>query len=201
MKVVITGHTTGIGKVLYDHFKSISSYEVIGISRSTGYDLNVDLEKVITEATGCSLFINNAAVDNVQLKLLESLHNKVEKMIIMGSIAGEYHQLIQTDYSLHKQQLETRCKELSLVPGNCLLYLKISMLEDAVSSDMLVPFADVVQSVDFWLSNPRVTRMDFEFKLTAYTLEKVKNKFNASQAAIDHILNNMCQLNQEKFND
>jgi short-subunit dehydrogenase len=201
MKIVITGHTAGLGKILYEHFQTFDDYEVIGISRSTGYNLTTDLDKIIEEAAGCYLFINNASVDDAQLMLLENLHNKVNKMIVMGSIAGEYDKLIQSKYSASKKQLEERCKELSLIPNNQILYLKISMLEDAVSSDNLIPFADIVSSINFWLTTSRITRMDFEFKLTAYTLEKVKEKFNAKQEAIDYIINNMCNSNRQQFND
>lgn len=198
MKIVITGHTSGIGKCLYDNFV-LSNHEVVGISRSTGYDLNVDVDRVVELANNCDLFINNCYVGSSQKELLEKLHNKVKHMIVMGSIAGDYHQLIQTDYSKHKLELATRCKELSLVPGNKILHIKISMLEDAVSGDTLIKFNEIVDLVNFWINNPRFTSIDYEFKLTAFTLQKVKEKFNASQEAIDHVIQNMCNLNRENF--
>ena len=197
MKIVITGHTTGIGKYLYDHFSTNNT--VIGISRITGYDLSTNLAEVVELAKGADLFINNAAIDDCQIKLLESLHDKVGKMIILGSIAGEYHQLINSEYSENKKNLEQRCKEVSLMPNNNLLYLKISMLEDALSSDMLISFSEVSDVIDYWLTNPKLTRIDFEFKLTPFTLEKVKEKFNVKQEAIDYILTNMCDKNRQAF--
>ena len=198
MKVVITGHTTGIGKRLYEYFQT-RGCEVVGMSRSNGYDLNTDIDKVIADATGCFLFINNAALADCQKQLLEALHDKVQKMVVMGSIAGDYHALIQSDYSKNKLDLAIRCKELSLVPGNTLLHLNISMLEDAESSDNLISFDEVVNTISFWLTNSRINKIDFEFKLTPYTLEKVKEKFNASQEAIDHVVANMCDINRSKF--
>lgn len=190
----------GVGKKIYDNFVN-QGHEVIGISRTTGFDLNTDIEKVIELSTGADLLINNAYVGEKQQELLERLHNKVSMMIVMGSIAGDYDQLIRSDYSKNKLALATRTKELSLVPNNKLLHIKISMLEDAVSGDTLIKFDEVVELINHWLKNPRFTSVDYEFKLTPMTLEKVKEKFNASQEAIDYVIQNMCNLNRDNFND
>jgi hypothetical protein len=197
MKIVITGHTSGIGKYLYNYFSKDN--EVIGISRTTGYNLETDIDKIIEQSKNADLFINNSSVNDCQIKLLESLHNEVKKMIVIGSIAGEYDQLIQSEYSRNKKELEKRSKEISLIPNSNILYLKISMLEDAISSDVLISFEEVLNVIKFWLDNPKLSRIDFEFKLTPFTLEKVKEKFNASQQAIDSVLNNMCQNNKKYF--
>lgn len=196
MKIVITGHTTGIGKFLYDKFLQ-HGHKVVGVSRSTGHALPDNIAKVIDLSVGCDLFINNTSES--QLELLEKLHTRVGKMIIMGSIAGDYHQLIQSQYSLTKYNLAQKCKELSLQPNNQMLHLKISMLEDAVSSDNLISFEEVYNAIQFWMSSPRLTNIDFEFKLTPYTLKKLKDKFGATQAAIDHILINMCTASKQEF--
>lgn len=200
MKIIITGHTIGVGKKIYDNFVN-QGHEVIGISRTTGFDLNTDIEKVIELSEGADLLINNAYVGEKQQELLERLHNKVSMMIVMGSIAGDYDQLIRSDYSKNKLALATRTKELSLVPNNKLLHIKISMLEDAVSGDTLIKFDEVVDLINHWVKNPRFTSVDYEFKLTPMTLEKVKEKFNASQEAIDYVIQNMCNLNRDNFND
>jgi short-subunit dehydrogenase len=196
MKIIITGHTSGIGKFLYDEFLK-HGHEVIGVSRSNGYTLPDNVDKIVELSVGCDLFINNTSES--QLELLEQLYTRVDKMIIMGSIAGDYHQLIQSQYSLTKQTLAQKCKELSLQPNTQLLHLKISMLEDAVSSDNLISFQELYNTIQFWLSVPRLTNIDFEFKLTPYTLEKLKEKFGATQAAIDYILTNMCNKSKQEF--
>ena len=41
-KIVITGHTSGIGKAIYDKFTEISCREIVGMSRSNGYDIEKD---------------------------------------------------------------------------------------------------------------------------------------------------------------
>ena len=199
MKFVITGHTHGIGKYLFTELTN-SGHLVFGVSRFSGYNLEESIDDVTELADVCDVFINNAAIGDCQLRLLEALHNKVPQMIVMGSIAGDYHELIQSEYSANKRALATRCKELSLVPGNKLLHLNISMLEDAVSSDNLISFKEVADVINFWITNPKINKIDFEFKLTPYTLEKVKEKFNASQQAIDHVVANMCELNRSAYN-
>ena len=51
-KAVITGHTSGIGLSMYNHFIS-KGWEVIGFNTTTG------LYNFIKEAHDCDLFINN----------------------------------------------------------------------------------------------------------------------------------------------
>lgn len=189
MKIIITGHTSGIGKYLFDQFTA-EGHSVTGISRQTGYDLSVDVDQVVELSQDCDLFINNVSVS--QIDLLEKLIGSVKRMVIMGSIAGDYHQLINNEYSLAKKQLQEKCRELSLRPNYCLLHLKISMLEDAVSSDNLISFKQVYNIINFWIDNPVFTNIDFDFKLTAYTLEKIKEKYSASQETIDIIISGLC---------
>ena len=58
MKIVITGHTRGIGKAFYDHFVNLG-HEVVGVSRSTGFDIPNDINRIVELATNCDLFVNN----------------------------------------------------------------------------------------------------------------------------------------------
>jgi hypothetical protein len=88
MKVAITGHTSGIGKTLFD-FLSISGYECKGFSRSNGYDIsNPNLRSaIISLSNDCDIFINNAYknFDNSQFLLLKERYNNwisQEKIIL-----------------------------------------------------------------------------------------------------------------------
>ena len=67
MKTVITGHTSGVGKILHAYFQGE------GLSRSNGYDIDKDFDKVVEAAKGADLFINNAYRDQQQLKLFHAL--------------------------------------------------------------------------------------------------------------------------------
>ena len=51
-KIAIIGHTKGIGRAIADLYKS-KNYEVIGLSRSNGYDLITDQEKIMEQIEGC----------------------------------------------------------------------------------------------------------------------------------------------------
>lgn len=175
MKVVITGHTYGIGKELYDHFTN-KGHEVIGLSRSNGFDLTQDLESFVEKINGCDLFLNNTFSKDAQLKLLDMTYNNVGKSIVMGSIAGDFHQQMLpscSPYGLIKHQLESRCKELNRLENVHILYLKISMLENAKSTDKPISYAEIISAIDWWLSNSNVTQMDFTLKITDYTREQI----------------------------
>ena len=41
MKCIITGHTAGVGKAMYEHFQA-KGWEVIGMSRANGYDISIE---------------------------------------------------------------------------------------------------------------------------------------------------------------
>ncbi len=55
MKIVITGHTRGLGKAFYDYFVKDPSNTVIGLSKSQGVNVE-STDTVINLATGCDLF-------------------------------------------------------------------------------------------------------------------------------------------------
>ena len=78
MKIAITGHTSGIGKALYNRCKeqSLPRHEPIGFSRSNGYDINMltkTLKQFHTRATDCDVFVNNAHDKFAQVDLLYAL--------------------------------------------------------------------------------------------------------------------------------
>lgn len=196
MKAVVTGHTKGIGREVY-HFLQNKGYEVLGISRQTGYDLSQDLDKVIEVASGCDIFVNNTKL--YQTDLLERLYNKVDKIIVMGSIIADYHFLINNHYSKQKSELQSLCYKLNLLPSTNILYLKISMLEDAVSSDMTVSFDDVIKLIDFWLKNPSISSVDYHLKLTEHTILALQEKYDIDQEKIDRIILQMCERNKKEF--
>ena len=65
MKIAITGHTKGIGKACADVF---SEHEVIGFSRSNGFDIQA-IEPILDSSNDCDVFINNASVSYTHLTL------------------------------------------------------------------------------------------------------------------------------------
>jgi NAD(P)-dependent dehydrogenase (short-subunit alcohol dehydrogenase family) len=91
MKIAITGHTRGIGAGLFQHL----SPNAIGFSKSTGYDINsaFNRARIITEASDCDMFINNAHCGFGQTYLLIDLFREwkhLDKTIInIGSRVAE----------------------------------------------------------------------------------------------------------------
>lgn len=85
-KIAITGHTKGIGKCLYETF-SENGFEVIGFSRSNGYDISDSAVRnlILSQIKDFDIFINNAYVHYSQLELLKevmTMWNGKDKVII-----------------------------------------------------------------------------------------------------------------------
>lgn len=76
MNIVITGHSKGIGKELYNYF-IYKGHTVYGFSRSNGYDISTEegINSILEHAVDCDVFINNAYAPQGQTALLnEMLH-------------------------------------------------------------------------------------------------------------------------------
>jgi NAD(P)-dependent dehydrogenase (short-subunit alcohol dehydrogenase family) len=76
MKVLLTGHTSGIGKFLHEYLQRFG-HEVTGVSRATGYDITepYSRELIITHSLSHDVFINNAYGDGrSQVTLLDWMH-------------------------------------------------------------------------------------------------------------------------------
>jgi hypothetical protein len=183
-KIIVTGHTHGIGKSIYDKFKEISCREIVGMSRSNGYDIDKDFDRIVEEATGCELFINNAYRDQQQLKLVNALKDKVDMMVVMGSVSRFYPELILTDYVHDKQALAEACRLISLNPnGIPLLHLDLGFIEGTVVdtddatafiSDYTTPKDDIVDTIIFWAQKPSIRQVEFRWKLTPHVMSELK---------------------------
>ena len=90
-KIAIVGHTKGIGKAISDLYKS-KGYEIVGMSRSNGYDLIHDQEKIMDQIHGCSLVVINAHAGRGQLNLLKRIYGRHAfdkmKVAIITSTSG-----------------------------------------------------------------------------------------------------------------
>lgn len=198
MKIAITGHTSGIGKEIYDKFKEVSCREIIGMSRSNGYDIEHDFDKIVEEATGAEMFINNAYRGSQQLKLFHALKNKVDMMVVMGSVSRFYPNLILTDYVNDKQNLAEACRLESINPnGIPILHLDLGFIEGtqinnndpaAFVSDYNITKQDIVDTIIFWAQKPSIRQIEFRWKLTPFVYNQLK------KANPDHTeLNNLYQ--------
>jgi NADP-dependent 3-hydroxy acid dehydrogenase YdfG len=70
----ITGHTYGFGKYISERLIA-DGHSIIGISRSTGFDLTVnsDLGRAVQSMSKCDIIINNTSAGNRQTVLLNQL--------------------------------------------------------------------------------------------------------------------------------
>jgi NADP-dependent 3-hydroxy acid dehydrogenase YdfG len=114
MKIIITGHTRGIGAAIKKYFED-KGHTVIGFSKSTGYDISNPIvrEKIANLSADADIFVNNAFndIDDSQSSLLKKIFNKwqgQDKKII--NISTRYTQ--STDlYSIKKKRLDEFCNE------------------------------------------------------------------------------------------
>ena len=181
-KIVITGHTSGIGKAIFDKFTEVSCHQIIGMSRSNGYDIEKDFDKVVEEAAGAEIFINNAYRDQQQLKLFNALKDKVDSMVVMGSVSRHYPELMPTDYVQDKQQVHEACRLESIRPnGIPVLHLDLGFLEGtninnedptAFNSDYNTDLNDIVDTIIFWASHPSIRQVEFTWKLTEHVMKE-----------------------------
>lgn len=181
MRCVVTGHTSGVGKAIHEYLKD-SGHEVIGMSRSNGYDITTDQDKIEDIAKGCDLFVNCAHAGTAQLELLNRLCRKVKSMIVVGSVAADWAHVWKT-YGQDKLELEKRCREISVIDDPTIaniFYLKLSFCENAQWPDNLdskykTTFDEITRVIELWLEIPKIYSVEFVLKATSEIIEKVKN--------------------------
>lgn len=120
MKVAITGHSRGIGAAIAKRFSDKDDTEILGFSRSNGFDLTNSKQRkfAIEEITDCDVFVNNFFYQDVQLLLLQQIFDswlgEKDKYIINISSSSTYYvdTIDLTDapglhtYAKHKQKVD-----------------------------------------------------------------------------------------------
>ena len=125
MNVVLTGHTSAMGTFINMHLLC-KNYEVVGVSRDTGYDLTKEgeVDRVVDMCLEADVFINLAHIGTVQslfLKLIDSKwtnKNRLKQVISIGSLVTKLdEELLQKiiknenfsdlQYFKDKQELDT----------------------------------------------------------------------------------------------
>lgn len=171
-KVVVTGHTSGIGKEIFEYFSKDPNNSVFGFSRSTGYDIKnrAIRNEIIEFSTDADIFVNNAYSwhDDSQLILLRNMFHKwhgQDKIIInMSSIAPA--QPDQTTYSLLKGGIDAFCFSktfqlphiINLKPN----WVMVENLRKEIGSQPHMTTSQVVEVLDFCLKGPvRVKEITF----------------------------------------
>ena len=104
-KIAVIGHTKGIGKAIANLY-SRKNYEVIGLSRSNGYDIIQDQDKIMDKIEDCPLVVVNAHAGRGQLTLLKRIYgrhifNKMKVAVITstsGTDQGKDYDIDQKEY-------------------------------------------------------------------------------------------------------
>lgn len=152
--VCITGHTRGLGKELADIYTAMN-FDVKGFSRSNGYHIEKDIDKIVNESVGCDLFINNTYADGHQLALMRALLNKVPRMVVMGSIVTDYPDEEVPHYNADKLALEKMCSWASNHHYNTQVLL-LTLTGSSYTNTKLIK-----QTIDFWYNCPSITQVKF----------------------------------------
>lgn len=181
MKVAITGHTSGLGKILYNYFVS-QNYEVIGMSRSNGYNIESDQDKIIENLTGADIFINNAHSYDYQTELMHKAVNKVDYMILSGSALQLYKDYATYSFLEEKSKLHNEARLLSNSANvkTHILHIGIAFLPESsggLKSDNFTEYQDLINIINFWLENPSFSDVILNWKLTPFLLNQLSAKF------------------------
>lgn len=90
-RIAITGHTRGIGKAIADLYTR-KGFEVVGLSKSNGYDIEYDQERIMLKMEDCDLIVLNAMSGKGQLELLKRIygqfHFRHKKVAVITSTSG-----------------------------------------------------------------------------------------------------------------
>ncbi len=120
MKIAVTGHTKGIGQAIYNLLGQ--EHDVIGYSRSNGYNINKP-EIIFEEAKDFDIFINNAQSKDAQLQLFnlfwQDWRYKEKTIVNIGS--SSYYPETKSkfgSYVINKQELHNRVKQACLTSMN-----------------------------------------------------------------------------------
>lgn len=144
MKVVITGHASGIGKAIFETFNNNGS-ECVGYDLKLGKDINDTrvVDELLLECQSANVFVN-CALPN-QTELLERVHqlwlNK-NKVIVNLSSAVTYFYTEDTHptdfmgYFRHKQNLDNICKDLTINRFPYIMNVRPSWVDTQLASQI-----------------------------------------------------------------
>jgi NADP-dependent 3-hydroxy acid dehydrogenase YdfG len=162
--VAITGHTTGIGKGLYDYFIS-KGCTVQGFSKSNGYDIscNDDILEMLEQTKDFDLFINNAYYDDQQATIAlqwHRVHYDKEHYIINMSSLGSSENIVHklniknpqiVEYGINKMLLNNVGNTINLSDSKARC---ITVMPGIVNTDFISTFpfdegmAEFYQSIE-----------------------------------------------------
>ena len=159
MKIAITGHTSGLGQALFNHWSS-TSYNLTGFSLSNGFNIDTDVEKI--SDVEFDIFINNAYSKYQQVELLYKLYekNKDRKCTIIniGSASSDGNVDRIKPYAIEKLALEKACLQLQFNTSVCkVLLIKPGRMETpmvAHTNSKKIDLSYMVSTIDWLIAQP-----------------------------------------------
>jgi len=145
MKIAITGHTKGIGKAIAGLYYTD---EVVGFSRSNGYDISQpnDIVRIVAESAECNIFVNNAYHEFAQCNLLDSIFEQWKhdptKTIVNIISRARYGAGKAKFYGQTKMELYTKAKSMMFSDKRCRI---ININPGYVKTDMVSHIPDTVK--------------------------------------------------------
>jgi len=145
-KIAVIGHTKGIGKAISKLYKK-KGFEIVGLSRSNGYDIETNQEAIITKIIDCDLVVVNAYAKFGQYELLKkiysSFHHHYKKIAVITSTSGtpegkdeDNYGADYNEYCWHKEHLIKYVSELQEELFNKPLSV-YDICPDVVDTDMI----------------------------------------------------------------
>ena len=160
-KIAVVGHTRGIGKAICDLYKK-KKYEVVGMSKSNGFDLTHNQEKILEKIQDCSLVVLNAHTDRGQLTLLKKIYGRHSfdkmKVAVITSTSG-----IEEEPDYNQFQIWDKFKYVQYCEIKKELIEYISELQDELSSkplsvyDVCPDVVDTDMTKGLWENLPKLT--------------------------------------------
>ena len=90
-RIFITGHTRGIGKAIFDLYKS-KDYLCHGVSKSTGLDIEKDCDTIVQQMANFKYIVLNAYAKDSQLRMLKEIialyQNDDKHVAVITSTSG-----------------------------------------------------------------------------------------------------------------
>jgi len=159
MKIGITGHSDSLGKGLFDFLRK--NHEVIGFSRSNGYDLK-NYKNILTDVVDLDVFINNTYHPNLQQKIFEELFDlwKYENKTIFNVLTsaifndGSFADYRENKLNLQKSTLERINTNLDKKVRIVNLYPNTLEHNKRVGYNKIT-FSEVYRIIEFQLSLPQ----------------------------------------------
>jgi short-subunit dehydrogenase len=172
--IAIIGHTRGIGKAIADFYRK-KGYDVIGMSRSNGYDITNQQKKIVDALQNCGFVVINAYAGRSQFNLLKNIygryHNDSKRIAVITSTSGtpegkdeNFDDMDYTQYCADKKELIEYIKLLQ----EDLLYRKMSVY------DVCPDVVDTNMTKGIWTTLPKLSPKEVA-KAVSYCLESTFN--------------------------